>query len=60
MNKLLEPTYATLLAVPGVIAAGAQLGLGRTEISIILAVTTLATVFLGRYLNKGASTEPKP
>lgn len=56
MTKLLESTYATLLAVPGVIAAGAQLGLGRTEITAILAVTTLATVWLGRFLGKGTVT----
>lgn len=58
MTKALESVYAMLLAVPGVIAAGTQLGLGRAEISIILALTTLATVGLSKYLGKPDVAKP--
>ena len=52
MNRMLEATYATLLAVPGVMGALLIVGIGKQEVAAIGIATTLATVFIGKLLGK--------
>lgn len=52
MTRILESLYATLLAVPGVMGALLIVGLGKQEVAAVGIATTLATVFIGKYLGK--------
>lgn len=52
MTKLLEATYATLQAVPGLMGALLVIGLGKQEVAAVGVVTSLAIVFIGKYLGK--------
>ncbi len=52
MTRVLESVYATLLAVPGVMGALLIIGLGKEEVAAVGVVTTLATVFIGKFLGK--------
>lgn len=52
MTKILESTYATLLAVPGLMGALLIIGLGKQEVAAVGVITSLATVFIGKYLGK--------